>query len=99
MWREDENQRMAMPLRFALFVHLREWIGALVLAAERTSGDTVEEYTDEDAHREYYTHKACAPKCTVSCVQQVGILDNWRAPQTLQPEILAPKSDLVQIAK
>lgn len=56
-------------------------------------------YTDEMRHREYYTHKGCAPKCTVSCVQQVGILDNWRAPQTLQPETVEPKSNLVQIAK
>jgi MoaA/NifB/PqqE/SkfB family radical SAM enzyme len=57
------------------------------------------EYTDEMRHREYYTHKGCAAKCTVSCVQQVGILDNWRAPQTLEPSIIAPKSELVQIAK
>ena len=56
-------------------------------------------YSDEMRHREYYTHKGCAPKCTVSCVQQVGILDNWRAPQTLQPETVQPKSNLVQIAK
>ncbi len=56
-------------------------------------------YTDEMRHREYYTHKGCAPKCTVSCVQQVGILDNWRAPQTLHPETVQPKSNLVQIAK
>jgi MoaA/NifB/PqqE/SkfB family radical SAM enzyme len=62
-------------------------------------GIPLSEYTDEMRHREYYTHKGCAAKCTVSCVQQVGILDNWRAPQTLQPEIVAPKSDLVQIAK
>lgn len=62
-------------------------------------GIPLSQYTDELRHREYYTHKGCAPKCTVSCVQQVGILDNWRAPQTLQPEIVAPKSDLVQIAK
>jgi hypothetical protein len=52
-------------------------------------------------HREYLTHKGCAPRCTVSCVQQVGILDNWRSPQTLQPVPIAvsAKSDLVQIAK
>lgn len=62
-------------------------------------GIPLSQYTDEMRHREYYTHKGCAAKCTVSCVQQVGILDNWRAPQTLQPEIVAPKSDLVQIAK
>lgn len=62
-------------------------------------GIPLSEYTDEMRHREYYTHKGCAAKCTVSCVQQVGILDNWRAPQTLQPEIVAGKTDLVQIAK
>ena len=58
-------------------------------------------YTAEMRQREYLTHKGCAPRCTVSCVQQVGILDNWRSPQTLQPmPAVAPaKSDLVQIAK
>ncbi len=62
-------------------------------------GIALSEYTAEMRRREYNTHKGCAPKCTVSCVQQVGILDNWRSPQTLQPEIVAGKSDLVQIAK
>ncbi len=62
-------------------------------------GIPLSQYTDEMRHREYYTHKGCAPKCTVSCVQQVGILDNWRAPQTLQPESMPSKGDLVQIAK
>jgi MoaA/NifB/PqqE/SkfB family radical SAM enzyme len=60
------------------------------------------QYTAEMRHREYLTHKGCAPRCTVSCVQQVGILDNWRSPQTLEPMPMtaAPaKSDLVQIAK
>jgi MoaA/NifB/PqqE/SkfB family radical SAM enzyme len=58
------------------------------------------EYTTEMRHREYYTEKFCAPKCTVSCVQQVGILDNWRGPQTLKPMPLAPPPappELVQI--
>jgi hypothetical protein len=50
--------------------------------------------------REFYTQKGCAPMCTVSCVQQVGILDNWRAPQTLEPEpVPVPERELVQIAK
>jgi hypothetical protein len=31
--------------------------------------------------REYLTEKGCAPNCTVSCVHQVSIFDNWRAPQ------------------
>jgi len=61
-------------------------------------GIPLREYTDERRHREYYTHKGCAPRYTVSCVQQVGILDNWRGPQTLQPEP-ASRADLVQIAK
>ncbi|HKV25092.1 MAG TPA: radical SAM protein [Candidatus Acidoferrum sp.] len=61
------------------------------------------EYTDEMRHREYYTEKYCAPLCTVSCVQQVGMLDNWRGPQTLKPKPMAPvtaavpHSELVQI--
>ena len=58
------------------------------------------EYTTEMRHREYYTEKFCAPKCTVSCVQQVGILDNWRGPQTLKPMSMAPPpapAELVQI--
>ncbi len=42
------------------------------------------EYTREHLRREFYTRKPCAPRCTVSCVQQVAMLDNWRAPQPLQ---------------
>jgi hypothetical protein len=58
------------------------------------------DYTAEMRQREFLTHKGCAPRCTVSCVQQVGILDNWRAPQTLEPQpVAAKKSELVRIAK
>jgi MoaA/NifB/PqqE/SkfB family radical SAM enzyme len=63
-------------------------------------GIPLAQYTDEMRHREYYTEKFCAPMCTVSCVQQVGILDNWRGPQTLKPTPMAPPSpqpELVQI--
>lgn len=42
-------------------------------------------YTKEDLRREFFTRKTCAPHCTVSCVQQTAMLDNWRAPQTLLP--------------
>ena len=45
----------------------------------------LEQYTSDDRRREFYTRKACAPRCTVSCVQQVAMLDNWRAPQNLKP--------------
>ncbi len=63
-------------------------------------GVPLEKYTAVMRQREFQTHKGCAPRCTVSCVQQVGILDNWRAGQKLQPEAMAAgKSDLVQISK
>jgi len=42
------------------------------------------QYTLEDFRREFSTAKPCASHCTVSCSQQVAMLDNWRAPQTLQ---------------
>jgi MoaA/NifB/PqqE/SkfB family radical SAM enzyme len=44
-------------------------------------GIPLEEYTMEDFKREYNTEKWCAPNCTLQCVHQVGILDNWRDPQ------------------
>jgi MoaA/NifB/PqqE/SkfB family radical SAM enzyme len=50
-------------------------------------GIPLREYTDEMRHQEYLTKKFCAPKCTVSCVQQVGMLDNWRDPQNLKPSL------------
>jgi MoaA/NifB/PqqE/SkfB family radical SAM enzyme len=63
-------------------------------------GVPLTDYTAEMRQREFLTHKGCAPRCTVSCVQQVGILDNWRAPQTLEPQpVAARKSELVRIAK
>jgi MoaA/NifB/PqqE/SkfB family radical SAM enzyme len=63
-------------------------------------GTPLEKYTVEMRQREFLTHKGCAPRCTVSCVQQVGILDNWRAPQSLQPEAIpVAQTELVQIAK
>ena len=42
----------------------------------------LENYTQEHIENEFNTAKECAPYCTVSCVQQVAIFDNWRAPQT-----------------
>jgi MoaA/NifB/PqqE/SkfB family radical SAM enzyme len=46
-------------------------------------GIPLEAYTREHVKREYHTKKACAPYCTVNCVQQVAVADNWRHPQTL----------------
>ncbi len=42
----------------------------------------LEDYTPAHIEHEYFTEKACAPRCTVSCVQVIGIFDNWRHPQT-----------------
>jgi MoaA/NifB/PqqE/SkfB family radical SAM enzyme len=39
------------------------------------------EYTREHMEREFYNEKPCAQYCTVACVQQVAMADNWRAPQ------------------
>jgi MoaA/NifB/PqqE/SkfB family radical SAM enzyme len=41
----------------------------------------LENYTHEDIKREFYTEKPCAKMCTIACVQQVAMMDNWRAPQ------------------
>jgi MoaA/NifB/PqqE/SkfB family radical SAM enzyme len=62
-------------------------------------GIPLAQYTPEMRRREYFTGKYCGPRCTVSCVQQVGILDNWRDPQNLKPMPMAPPPapDLVQI--
>ncbi len=63
-------------------------------------GVPLEQYRVADRQREFSTRKACAPRCTVSCVQQVAMLDNWRAPQTLKPAaapVPAPEP-LVQLA-
>jgi MoaA/NifB/PqqE/SkfB family radical SAM enzyme len=62
-------------------------------------GISLAKYTPEMRHREYLTDKFCGPRCTVSCVQQIAILDNWRDPQNLKPLPVAPPADLVQIGK
>jgi len=56
-------------------------------------------YTKDDIRREYLTEKGCAPNCTVSCVHQVSVFDNWRAPQHLPMGNPAPASagQLVQL--
>lgn len=44
-------------------------------------GVPLENYTSKDIEREFYTEKPCARMCTIACVQQVAMMDNWRAPQ------------------
>jgi MoaA/NifB/PqqE/SkfB family radical SAM enzyme len=66
-------------------------------------GIPLAQYTPEMRLREYSTQKFCAVRCTVSCVQQVGILDNWRDPQNLKPTPMtgpaAAPAELVQIGQ
>jgi len=54
-------------------------------------GIPLEKYTREDLSREYHTEKSCAPYCTISCSQQIAMVDNWRAPQTLPAFRPAPR--------
>ena len=54
------------------------------------------QYTREHLAHEYHTKKTCAPHCTISCVQQVAMLDNWRDPQTREG-FRKPVRDLVQL--
>jgi MoaA/NifB/PqqE/SkfB family radical SAM enzyme len=44
-------------------------------------GIPLEAYGRAEIEREYATPKACAPYCTINCVQWVGLADNWRSPQ------------------
>ena len=62
-------------------------------------GIPLEKYTAEDRRREYFTKKFCAPRCTVSCVQQIATVDNWRGLQTLKPVAAppAPSETLVHL--
>jgi MoaA/NifB/PqqE/SkfB family radical SAM enzyme len=52
-------------------------------------GVPLESYTRADIAREYTTKKACAPYCTINCVQRVALFDNWRAPQTVPARLAA----------
>ena len=56
----------------------------------------LKDYSRQYMRREFNTRKSCAPFCTVSCVQQVAMLDNWRSPQTLNPQA-AGNSALVRL--
>src|ERR1700683_4162507 len=61
-------------------------------------GIPLAEYTDEQRRREFLTKKGCAPRCTVSCVHQISIVDRWRAPQTIESAPLDPHQPLVQVS-
>jgi MoaA/NifB/PqqE/SkfB family radical SAM enzyme len=56
-------------------------------------GIPLEQYTMDDFDREYKTEKWCAPTCTLQCVHQVGILDNWRDPQKTPAQVAQEQKD------
>ncbi|HEV2388466.1 MAG TPA: radical SAM protein [Candidatus Acidoferrales bacterium] len=60
-------------------------------------GIPIQQYTAEMRRREFFTRKGCAPRCTISCVQQVAALDNWRAPQHLDSAPGPASPALVQL--
>lgn len=41
-------------------------------------GIPLEKYSNEDLEREYSSVKSCAPLCTISCVHQVSMIDQFR---------------------
>jgi MoaA/NifB/PqqE/SkfB family radical SAM enzyme len=60
-------------------------------------GIPLAEYSFADLEREYFAKKACAPHCTVGCVQKISMIDHWRDPQSepsqdpqLPPRTLQP---------
>jgi MoaA/NifB/PqqE/SkfB family radical SAM enzyme len=54
----------------------------------------LEQYTQQDLDREYRTVKGCAPHCTISCVHQTAILDDFRErPQETLVQILSPRHE------
>jgi len=52
-------------------------------------GIPLDDYGRADIEREYGTRKACAPYCTINCVQRVAVVDNWRSPQTARARLIA----------
>jgi len=60
-------------------------------------GIPLAEYTAEQRQREFLTKKGCAPRCTVSCVHQISVVDAWRAPQILDGGPTARSGSLVQV--
>jgi len=60
-------------------------------------GIPLEQYSANQRRREFLTKKGCAPRCTVSCVHQISVVDSWRAPQTLDSGPSATSGSLVQL--
>jgi MoaA/NifB/PqqE/SkfB family radical SAM enzyme len=50
-----------------------------------TFGIPLDDYTHDDLRRQFYTHKECAPQCTVGCVRTCSSIDGFRK-QDLAPD-------------
>jgi MoaA/NifB/PqqE/SkfB family radical SAM enzyme len=60
-------------------------------------GIPLSEYTEAQRRREYVTKKGCAPRCTVSCVHQISVVDGWRNPQSLEPNPPPPVAEFAPL--
>jgi MoaA/NifB/PqqE/SkfB family radical SAM enzyme len=60
-------------------------------------GVPLAEYTPAQRDREFLTKKGCAPRCTVSCVHQISVVDSWRAPQTIDPGSSPASGSFIQL--
>jgi hypothetical protein len=61
-------------------------------------GIPLADYTAEQRQREFLTKKGCAPRCTVSCVHQISVVDRWRAPQRFDGGSPATSGSLVELS-
>ncbi|HKG22277.1 MAG TPA: radical SAM protein [Blastocatellia bacterium] len=61
-------------------------------------GIPLAQYSRQDIRREYLTEKACAPYCTIACVQQISTFDFWRSPQSIDGDG-ERRGELVQISQ
>ena len=60
-------------------------------------GIPLADYTVDRRRREFLTKKGCAPRCTVSCVHQISVVDGWRAPQTIDASPASSSGSLVPV--
>ena len=82
--RRRPAERVAVPRRRALPLHLRRGPRPLLLAAARharRAARVLHRSTTSAASSS--TPKWCAPYCTVGCVHRVSTMDFWRSPQEL----------------
>ncbi len=85
--RFQENLALGLPNEWSCragsrYLYVDEFGNVSYCSQQRgIPGIPLESYTKEHIRYEYGTRKGCAPYCTVNCVQQVAMADNWRSPQ------------------